>query len=633
MGIISIAMSAPAALEEKIEELPDRPGVYMYEDVSGDVLYVGKAQSLRTRVRSYFQPSADLAPRMRLMLGLVRDLDFVVTSSEVEALVLEFSLIQKHRPRFNVRYRDDKSYPYIRIDLGEEYPTLCVVRQHAVARDGARYFGPYISSRAMWATIRLVRRVFGICQRTVVSAKRRSGCTWTPAKGQRKRPCLDYHVGRCLGPCVGAVTAAEYRQVVGQVCHFLEGKYEQVLKQLRRGMQQAAEDMRFELAAKMRDQVDALEMTMGGQRVVSPAGGDVDALGYALQEDTGCVAVLQVREGRVIWQDHYLLDGVSGVPAAEVVNGFTKLHYQKVAGAPKQVLLPLRIEEASTIEELLAERRGQRVRIVAPQRGTKRHLVAMATENAEQHLRSVLERESAERRRGEEAVFDLQKVLGLPVPPRRIEAFDISNVSGTHAVGSMIVFQDGQPRKSEYRRFRIRLSEGRPNDYEMMTEVLSRRLTAAVSGNVKFQHLPDLLLVDGGAGQLSVASKAMAELGLNMPAAGIAKEHEHLYVPGRKRPLALPAHSRALHLLQRLRDEAHRFALSYHRTLHTRRARESVLDEVPGIGAARKQRLLRYFRTMGRLKAASAAEIAEVAGCGTSVAAGVVEHLREMDSN
>jgi excinuclease ABC subunit C len=633
MGIISIAMCAPATLEEKIEELPDRPGVYMYEDVSGDVLYVGKAQSLRTRVRSYFQPSADLAPRMRLMLGLVRDLDFVVTSSEVEALVLEFSLIQRHRPRFNVRYRDDKSYPYIRIDLREEYPALCIVRQHAVARDGARYFGPYISSRAMWATIRLVRRVFGICQRTIVSAKRRSGCTWTPAKGQRKRPCLDYHVGRCVGPCVGAVTAAEYGQVVGQVCDFLEGKYEHVLNQLRGGMQQAAEDMRFELAAKMRDQVDALEKTMGGQRVVSPAGDDVDALGYALQEDTGCVAVLQVREGRVIWQDHYLLDGVSGVPAAEVVNGFTKLHYQKVAGAPKQVLLPLRIEEASTIEELLAERRGQRVRVAAPQRGTKRHLVAMATENAEQHLRSVLERESAERRRGEEAVSDLQKVLGLPVPPRRIEAFDISNVSGTHAVGSMIVFQDGQPRKSEYRRFRIRLSEGRPNDYEMMTEVLSRRLTAAVSGNVKFQHLPDLLLVDGGAGQLSVASKAMAELGLSMPAAGIAKEHEHLYVAGRARPLALPSHSRALHLLQRVRDEAHRFALSYHRTLHARRARESVLDEVPGIGAARKQRLLRHFRTMGRLKAASAAEIAEVAGCGTSVAAGVVEHLREIDSN
>ena len=636
-------MTVTTTLDEKIEELPDRPGVYLFKDISGGVLYVGKAQSLRSRVRSYFSlagsqvggpallPSADLDPRKRLMVELVRDLDFVVADSVLEALVLEFSLIQKHRPRFNVRYRDDKSYPYIRIDLRDDYPTLCVIRQHAVARDGARYFGPYPSTRSMWETIRLARRIFGICQRLIISAKRRGGCTWTPAKGQRRRPCLDYYVGRCLGPCAGVVTVEEYKHAVEQVCGFLDGKYGQVLAQLSDEMEQASAEMRFELAAKIRDQIAALETTMSRQRVISPGGDDVDALGYALQEDTGCLAVLQVREGRVVGQDHYLLEGVSGAEASVVVNEFTKLHYQKVAAAPKEVLLPVATEDAAALESLLGERRGSKVSLLVPKRGEKRNLVAMAMENAEQHLRTVLERESAERRRGEEAVADLQKVLSLPMPPRRIEAFDISNVQGNQAVGSMIVFENGQPKKSDYRRFRIRLSEGGPNDYEMMSEVLLRRLKAAVSGNVKFQHLPDLLLVDGGAGQLGVALRAMQELDLRMPAAGLAKEHEHVYLPERAAPIELPAHSRALHLLQRVRDEAHRFALTYHRSLRERRARESALDEIPGIGEVRKQKLLRHFKTMSRLRAASAEEVAGAAGCGKDVAEAVLQHLRETE--
>jgi excinuclease ABC subunit C len=624
-------ITAPS-LDEKIEELPDRPGVYLYKDVSGDVIYVGKAQSLRSRVRSYFQPSADLDPRKQLMVAQIRDLDFVVAESEQEALVLEFTLIQKHRPRFNVRYRDDKSYPYIRIDPKEEYPALCVVRQHAVAHDGARYFGPFLSSYAMWETIRLVRRVFGLCQRAIVSGKRRSGCTWTPDKGPRKRPCLDYDLGQCLGPCVGAVSREEYSRVVQQVCDFLRGHYDHVLAQLRREMEQASGEMRFEAAANRRDRIEALERTISHQRVVSHTGGDADALGYALREDTGCLAVLQVREGRVVHQDSHLLDGVSGTATAEIVNQFTKLHYQKSADVPKEVLLPVGIEDAETIADLLAERRGSGVRVFAPQRGAKKDLVSMAMENAEQHLRAVLERESASRRRGEEAVGDLQNVLSLPVPPRRIEAFDISNVSGAQAVGSMIVFEDGLPKKSDYRRFRIRLSEGAPNDYGMMREVLSRRLSAAVSGNVKFQHLPDLLLVDGGPGQLGVALQAMEELSLKMPAAGLAKEHEHIYLPERASPIALPAHSRALHLLQQVRDEAHRFALGYHRSLRARRARESLLDEIPGIGEVRKRRLLRRFGSVNRIRAASPPDVAEAAGCSLDTAEAVLEHLRSRES-
>ena len=320
--------STHTALHEKIDELPERPGAYLFKDVSGAVLYVGKALALRNRVRSYFVPSADLGPRKRLLVDQVREVDFVVAESEREALALEFSLIQKHRPPFNVRYRDDKSYPYIRVDLREDYPAICVVRQHAVARDGARYFGPYLSSRAMWQTIRFLRRVFAVCQRSVISAKRQSGCTWSPSKGPRKRPCLDYHIGRCLGPCVGAVSPEDYRRVVEQVCDFLEGKYVHVLGQLRDEMSRAAAETKYELAAKIRDQIDSLEETVSRQRVVSATGGDADALGYALREDIGCLAVLQMREGRVIAQGSQLMEGVSGADASEIVNELTKLHYQ-----------------------------------------------------------------------------------------------------------------------------------------------------------------------------------------------------------------------------------------------------------------------------------------------------------------
>jgi len=641
------------------------------KDIAGDVLYVGKAISLRSRVRSYFQPGADLQPRLQSLVDQVDRLDFIVAGSEQEALVLEFNLIQKHRPRFNVRYRDDKSYPYIRVDLRDPFPTLCVIRQYAVVNDGARYFGPYPSTRALWETVRMVRRLFGICQKLVASSKKRGGCTWKPEGKPRLRPCLDFHLGRCLGPCAGKVTREEYRLTVREACDFLEGKHETVLAGLRRQMEAASAEMRFEAAARLRDRIAAIEAAVGGaQRVSSLGHDDADVIGYALQEDTGCVAVLQVREGRVVNQEHSLLEGVSGASDEEVLNEFAKGHYQRAAFAPRTVLLPLDIADAAAVARLLTDRREvagcgshARARFLAPRRGEKRRLVTMAMENAAHHLRAALERESAARRRGEEAIADLQKVLGLPVLPRRIEAFDISNLHGRTAVGSMIVFHDGRPRKSDYRRFRIRvagdeaagarpgkLAVGRRlprplprNDYAMMHEVLSRRLKAAVSGrggegpsppvpaNVKFARLPDLVLVDGGAGQLSAASRAMESLGMRVPAAGLAKEHELLYLPGSSHPLALPSHSRALHLLQQVRDEAHRFAIAYHRSLRARTARESVLDAVPGIGPARKQRLMRRFGSLGRLRVALAEEIATVAGCSAATAAAVVAALTEAE--
>jgi len=616
-------------LQEKLEQLPANPGVYLFKDAAGDIVYVGKAQSLRSRVRSYFLPSADHPPRLQLLVQQTVDLDFLVADSDAEAMALEFNLIRKHRPRFNVRYRDDKSYPYIRIDPREPFPGLCVVRR--MVSDGARYFGPFPSSRRMWKTIALARRLFGIRQSVRATIKKRGGCSWDPRRGHRARPCLEYFIKRCLAPCAeGHTTEREYAGAVRQVCDFLDGKHEHVLSRLRAQMDRSATELRYETAARVRDQIAALEVTLHGQRVVSTRREDADVFGYALREDTGCVAVLQIREGRMVDQDTYLLEGVSGVPAAEVMNEFVNQHYQKVAAAPGTALLPVAIEDASLVEELLAARRGAKVAVRVPKRGKKKQLVDMAMENAGHHLRATIEGESTAKRRGEEAVADLQRSLNLPVPPRRIEAFDISNISGKHAVGSMIVFENGRPKKSEYRRYRIRLADGAPDDYDMMREVLSRRLKAAVSGNVKFRHLPDLLLVDGGAGQLGVAVRAMRELGFEMPAAGLAKEHEHVYRPGRRAAISLPEHSRSLHLLQRLRDEAHRFAISYHRSLRARQVRESLLDDVPGIGVRRKERLLRRFQTLRRMRDAAADEVAGAAGCSRAVAEAVLARLREV---
>lgn len=614
-------------LQEKLEQLPSSPGVYLMKDAAGGILYVGKALSLRSRVRSYFAASADHSPRIASLVSQIKDLDYILAQSETEALALEFNLIQKHRPRFNVRYRDDKSYPYLRIDLRDEFPVLCVVRR--IEPDGARYFGPYPSTWAMWETIRLMRRVFKICQR-LISSKARGGCSWRPEQGRRARPCLNYHLGQCLGPCAGLVTSEEYKQAVLQVVDFLAGKRERVVERLREDMEKASESLDFERAARRRDQIAAIEQMAPEYRVVSDRREEADVIGYALQEDMACMAVLQIREGRLIAQDTFLLEGVSGAPESEVVNAFLKQHYQKVASAPRDVYLPLEIEEAESLAQLLSARREGRTRLLVPKRGAKRGLVEMAMENAAHHLRTVLERESAERRRGEEAVADLQRSLHLGLAPRRIEAFDISNIQGKAAVGSMIVFEDGHPKRSDYRRFRIQTGE-RPNDYAMMHEVLARRLTAAVSGNVKFARLPDLLLVDGGQGQLNVAVKAMQELGVSLPVAGLAKEHELVFLPEQEHPIALPAHSRALHLLQRVRDEAHRFALAYHRSLRAREVRESALDGVPGVGEVRKRKLLARFGSMKRLRQASVEEIAAAAGCSVPLAQDIAQALRDMD--
>jgi len=622
-----MAATAARPLEETLRTLPAQPGAYLMKDAAGAVIYVGKAANLRSRVRSYFQEASGLDARKRGMVERVAHVETIVAASETEALVLEYNLIKRYRPRYNLRLRDDKKYPYIKITVQEAFSRLVVVRD--MEHDGARYFGPYANTRSMWDTIRLLRRIFGMRQALVASAKKRAGCNWQPGKS-RPRACLDYYIGQCLAPCVGAVSQEQYRAAVDQAILFLEGRYEVMLDEMRRRMAAHAQALQFEAASRLRDQVAAVERAMAEQRIILTSPVDADAIAHAMREDVASVAVFEVRRGRLMAETYRILEGVSGLPEAEVLGEFLKRHYARAASIPKQVLLPHPVEEQAVLERWLCERRGGKVLIMAPRRGDRRELVELAAANAAQRLKEALEQVGAEEKRGQEAVTELRQALGLADRPDRIEAFDISTLRGRESVGSMVVFEGGQPKKADYRRFRIRLTTADSDDVAMMGEVLQRRLRAAAASS-KFAKLPDLLLVDGGKPQLNAALQAMEQIGVTLPAAGLAKEHEFVYLPNRPDPVILPANSKALHLLQRVRDEAHRFAQAYHHALRERRTRESALDEVPGIGAARKRRLLAHFGSLAKLRAASAREIARVPGVPPQVAEAVADRLRSGD--
>jgi len=622
MAGIATEIHSPT-LAEKLDSLPPRPGAYLMKDAAGKVIYVGKAQSLRGRVRSYFQPGQELTGRRAAMVARIADLDWIATDSELEAMILEHNLIKRHRPRYNVRLRDDKRYPYIKVTVDEEFPRLVVVRR--MERDGARYFGPCASTKAMWETVRLVRRIFGLRQALIASEKKRGGCNWRPGE-RRARPCLNFHLRQCLAPCVGEVSASEYRRMVARAMLFLDGRAEKVVGDLRHRMERAAAEIRFEEAARLRDKIAAVERTTEGQKMVLPGGGDADVIAHWLQEDEGSVVVFGVRDGKLVGQEPYLLDGTSGVPPQEVLGEFVRQYYGRAAFVPRKVLTAEEIPDSELIESWLSQRRGAKVTVRAPKRGDRKHLVELAADNARMHLEQHHAREGAEERRGREAVLDLRRVLELPVAPERIEAYDISTIRGHDSVGSMVVFEDGRPRKADYRHFRIRRETGAPDDYAMMQEVLARRLRAA-EARQKYARLPDLIVVDGGKGQLGVTVAARDELGLSLPVAALAKEREWVYVEGRSEPVILPSNSRALHLLQRVRDEAHRFAQAYHHTLRARQTRESVLDDVPGVGPTLKRRLLGRFGSLAKIRDATVEELAAVPGVGRKVAAAVRGHL------
>ena len=615
----------PTALAATLKNLPDRPGVYLMKDTRGDVLYVGKAQSLRSRVRSYWQKESALGEihRIRQVIDRVTDVEITETDSVSEALLLEANLIKRFRPRFNVRLKDDKSYPYIKIGLGDDFPRI--ERTRKLVNDGSRYFGPYASASSVDESMNMVRRLFPF--RT---------CTIDIRDGQRalQRPCLLYHIKRCQGPCIEAISKDDYRADIAQVELFLEGRQETLAKALRTEMTKASDALEYERAGTMRDKVKAIERTMESQKMAAFARTELDLVGLAQQGNQAAVQLFAVRDGKLLGRDVYVLDAAREATDDEVLVGFLEQYYTRAQSIPREILVPSVPAEVAdgtggaggtALEAFLAERRGGPVRLRVPQRGERRKLMVLARRNAAEHLAREQARWLADQGKTLGALEELADALGLPGPPLRIECYDISNFQGKDSVGSMVVFEEGRPRTGEYRRFRMRTVSG-PNDYASHQETLRRRFRGARSGQEGSEEelrwaLPDLVIVDGGKGQVSAAAEVLNELGLHdLPLAGLAKEREELFLPGRPEPILLAATSPALYLVQRLRDEAHRFAITYHRELRRKAAVRSAFDDLPGVGPARKRALLRVFGSAKRVREAPVEQIAAVPGISAALA-------------
>jgi excinuclease ABC subunit C len=596
--------------------LPARPGVYLMRDGRGTVLYVGKAESLRSRVRSYWQKQSPYgeAHRIRSVIDRVADVEYTLTDSVAEALLLEANLIKRFKPRFNVRLKDDKSYPYIKISLGDDFPRI--ERTRKLVDDGSRYFGPYASASSVDESMNLIRRLFPF--RT---------CTLDIREEKRalQRPCLLYHIKRCQGPCIGAISREAYRADIAQVELFLEGRQGTVAKGLRREMEAASERTEYERAATLRDKVRSIERTMEDQKMAAFARTEQDVLGLARAGGQAAVQLFIVRDGSLIGRDVFLLEADPGAGDDEVLAGFVGQYYANASSVPPALLVPTLPADAADLEVFLAARRGRRVRLLVPQRGEKRRLMELAGRNAAETLAREQARWLADDGKTLVALEELASALGLAALPLRIECYDISTFQGSQTVGSMVVFEDGKPRTGEYRRFRIRDVPGQ-DDFASHAEMLRRRLHRAKAGEEGSAEelrwaLPDLIVVDGGKGQLSADVEVLAALGmLETPIVGLAKEREELFLPGRSDPVILPPTSPALYLVQRLRDEAHRFAITYHRDLRRKAAVKSAFDDLPGVGPARKRALLRTFGSAKRVREAPVEQIAAVPGIGRALA-------------
>lgn len=578
-------------VREKLKLLPENPGVYIMKDAAGKIIYVGKAVVLKNRVRQYFQSSRNHTPKVRAMVAKIADFEFIMTGSEVEALILECNLIKKHRPRYNISLKDDKSYPYVKVTVQEEFPRVFITRR--VVKDGARYFGPYTNATAVHESLRLLRRLFPL--RT--------------CRTLQDRPCLEYHIKRCLAPCVGKISREDYAVFIRAVLLFLEGRTEDVERELTFRMKRAAEAYHFELAARLRDQLAAVRKIAEKQNIVTGAG-DQDAIGLARSALGACVQVFFIRSGKMVGREHFLLQGDEDESDAALLTAFLQQYYHQAAFLPHEVLLPCDVEETPLLEAWLSERKQARVHLVVPQRGTKHDLVAMAAGNAEKFLADEETRRAQTDAQTTGAVEELGHLLGLKKAPNRMECFDISHIQGAETVASMVVFEGGRPKKSDYRRFKIRSTEGKPDDFLSMREVTQRRY-----GDLPEEELPDLIVIDGGKGQLSSALEIIRGAGhANVPVVGLAKQFELVFREGESDPVVLPRHSQALYLIERIRDEAHRFAITYHRKLRGKRNLVSILDHIVGIGPARRKALWSAFGSLAKIKGASVEELAAVSG-------------------
>ncbi len=589
-------------LSAKVKGLPNRPGVYLFKGGRGEVLYIGKALSLRKRVQSYFRGRELASERMAKLLSQVLDLEVIVTDNELEALILESKLVKECQPRYNIVLKDDKHYPFLKLDLQDPWPRLQVVRQ--VKEDKALYFGPYVPAATMWQLLHLVNRTFPLRKCTDIRGRRH---------------CLDYHLGRCLGPCEGSVSTAEYDQVVERVRLVLEGRDRELAKQIDGSMRQAAEKLEFEQAAKFRDQLFTLREAVAGQKVFSPGGGEQDIFGVSIEGGEANVQVLLIRRGRLVGRESFTVgEGLARGPG-DLLDALIRQFYLRRRAVPLEVLTSHAVEDADVIARWLSERAGHRVVFHHPRRGRKARLAELAVQNAQIALMASMK--SAAGRAA--AIKELQDVLDLPHPLHRIEGFDISNIQGMLGVGSQVVFQDALSSRSDYKRYRIK-TVGGADDYAMLEEVLRRRFARA-----EVWPLPDLILIDGGRGHLNVARKVARELGQrDLPIIALAKEEEVIHHPRRPAPIALPEGSRARNLLQQIRDEAHRFALTYHKKLRGKQSLFSLLEEIPGVGEKRRQALLRHFGSLKAIQKAGIEEIRKVGGLPSHAAAAVHDFLQ-----
>ena len=614
-------------LVAKLKTLPSQPGCYLYRNEKGRVIYVGKAVNLRHRVRSYFQEQRAHSAKTRRLVADIADVEWVVTDTELEALILENELIKRYRPQYNIRLKDDKQYPYIKVHWQDDFPRVSVVRR--MLPDGARYYGPFTSGGAVRQTLEALRRVFPYldCNRVIT--------------GRDQRPCLYFHIKRCAGPCIGAVSKEEYRAIIDGLCQFLEGKTDEVMAELNRRMMQAAERLQFERAAMYRDQIKAAQRIVERQKVVSGRQEDEDVIAFAQDKGQTCAQVFFIRRGRLIGRETFMLEGAGEEENQALLASFIQQFYDEAAYLPPQILLPVELDETAIIEQWLHSKRGAKVTLRVPKRGEKKALVAMAAENARSALTAMQAAWEADAHRHTEAIAHLQAALDLPKPPSRIECFDISTLQGTNTVASMVVFVRGTPRKSDYRRFRIRTvtQTGQPDDFAAMREALSRRFRRAVAdeqpaapgqrADPVWKLLPDLLIIDGGKGQLGVAVEVLKEMGLYevVPVAGLAKREELLFLPERPQPVRLPKESPEMYLVQRVRDEAHRFAVNYQRNLRGKAMTRSRLEDIPGIGMKRRQALLKRFGSIDAIRNASVDDIAATPGMTRQVAKRVKEML------
>ena len=592
----------PDVVREKLKLLPDNPGVYIMKDAAGKIIYVGKAVVLKNRVRQYFQSQRNHTPKVRAMVAKVADFEFIMTASEVEALILECNLIKKHRPRYNISLKDDKSYPYVKVTLQDDFPRVFLT--HHIRKDGARYFGPYTNVTAVHESLKLLRRLFPL-----------RNC-----KTLQDRPCLEYHIKRCLAPCAGKISKEEYGAMIRSVLMFLEGRTVDVEKELEYRMKKAAEAYHFELAARLRDQLAAVKKVAEKQNIVTGAG-DQDAIGMARSEIGVCVQVFFIRSGKMIGCEHFLLQGSEDESDEALLAAFLQQYYHRATFIPREILLPMDLAEVSLLETWLAEKKGAKVQLLVPQRGTKHDIVAMAASNAEKFLSDEAARIRQANAQTLGAVEELGRYLGLKNPPNRMECFDISHIQGSETVASMVVFEGGLPKKSDYRRFKINSTEGKPDDFLSMREVTQRRY-----GDLPESELPDLIVIDGGKGQLSSALEIIRGAGhKDVPVVGLAKQFELVFREGESDPVVLPRHSQALYLIERIRDEAHRFAITYHRNLRGKRNLVSVLDHIVGIGPARRKSLWSTFGTIAKIKAASVDELAQAPGMNRPAAEAVYQ--------